>query len=42
MQSVMKKTVVKDKKTIHSLAKEQEAYLAHQVRGRKSITQLTN
>ena len=42
MQNVMRKTLVKNKKTIHSLARKQEAYLARQVRGRKSITQLTN
>ena len=42
MQSVTKKTPVKNKKTIHLLAKKHEAYLARQVRERKSITQLTN
>ena len=31
MQSVMEKTLVKNKKAIHSLSKKQEAYLAHQV-----------
>ena len=42
MQSVTKKTLVKNKKNINSLAKKQEAYLARQGRERKSITQLTN
>ena len=37
-QSVMRKTLVKIKKSIHLLAKKQEAYLACQVRERKSIS----
>ena len=36
MQSVMRKKLIKKKKAIHSLGKKQEAYLARQVRERKS------